>query len=62
MGDFIGAIGAGVSGLVGGSINALSVAFNSVVGALQEMLPGPWFPIAVVAAIVVLALLFKRLF
>ena len=62
MGDFIDAIGQGVSGLVGGSINALRVAFDSIVGALQKMLPGPWFPIAIVAAIIVLALLFKRLF
>jgi hypothetical protein len=62
MGDFVGAIGAGISGLVGGSINALSVAFDSVVGALQGMLPGPLFPIAIILFIVVLALLFKRLF
>ena len=62
MGDFVGAIGAGVSGLVGGSIHALSVAFDSIVGALQQMLPGPWFPIAIVVAIVVLVVLFKRLF
>lgn len=52
MGDFVGAIGAGVSGLVGGAISALSVAFDSVVGTLQVMLPGPLFPIAVVAVIV----------
>ena len=62
MGDFVGAIGQGVSGLVGGSLNALSVAFDSTVNVLQQMLPGPWFPIAIVVAIVVLALLFKRLF
>jgi hypothetical protein len=53
MGDFVGSIGQGISGLVGGSINALSVAFDSVVGALQVMLPGPLFPIAVVAVIVI---------
>jgi hypothetical protein len=62
MGDFVGAIGAGVSGLVGGSLNALSVAFDSVINAWQAALPGPWFPISIVAVIVVLALLFKRLF
>jgi hypothetical protein len=62
MGDFVGAIGQGVSGLVGGSINALSAAFDSVVGTLQQMLPGPLFPAFIVAFIVVLALLFKRLF
>jgi hypothetical protein len=62
MGDFVGAIGAGISGLVGGSIHALSGAFDSVVGAMQQMLPGPLFPITIVVVIVVLALLFKRLF
>ena len=62
MGDFVRAIGEGISGLVGGSINALSVAFDTVVGALQGMLPGPLFPISIVAAVIVLALLFKRLF
>ena len=62
MGDFVRAIGEGVSGLVGGSIHALSVAFDSVVGTLQAMLPGPLFPAFIVGFIVVLALLFKRLF
>jgi hypothetical protein len=62
MGDFVGAIGQGVSGLVGGSINALSAAFDSVVGSLQQMLPGPLFPAFLVAAIVVLVVLFRRLF
>jgi hypothetical protein len=62
MGDFVRAIGEGVSGLVGGSINALSVAFNTIVGSLQQMLPGPLFPLFIVGFIVVLALLFKRLF
>lgn len=62
MGDFVRAIGEGISGLVGGSIDALVVAFNTVVSALSQMLPGPLLPIAVVAVIVVLALLLKRLF
>jgi hypothetical protein len=62
VGDFVGAIGQNVSGLVGGSIDALSAAFNSVIGAWQAALPGPWFPISIIAVIVVLALLFKRLF
>ena len=62
MGDFVGAIGQGVSGLVGGSIHALSVAFDSVIAAWQSVTPGLWFPISIVAVIVVLALLFKRLF
>ena len=62
MGDFASAIGQGIAGLVGGSIDALSSAFNGVLGALQSALPGPMFPIAIVVGIVVLALLFKRLF
>jgi hypothetical protein len=44
VGDFVGAIGRNVAGLVGGSIHALSVAFDTVVGSLQAALPGPLFP------------------
>ena len=62
MGDFAAAIGQGIAGLVGGSLDALSNAFDSVVGAMQQALPGPLFPIAIIAGIIVLALLFKRLF
>jgi hypothetical protein len=62
MGEFIRSIGEGVSGLVGGSVHALSVAFDSVVGSLQTMLPGPLFPAFIIGFVVVLALLFKRLF
>jgi type IV secretory pathway VirB2 component (pilin) len=51
MGDFVNSIGQGISGLVGGSINALSDAFDTVVGTLQQMLPGPLFPIAVVGVV-----------
>jgi type IV secretory pathway VirB2 component (pilin) len=51
MGDFVGSIGQGISGLVGGSIHALSQAFDTVVGSLQQMLPGPLFPIAVVGVV-----------
>ena len=47
MGDFVGAIGRGVSGLVGGSIDALVTAFNTIVGSMQAALPGPLFPIVV---------------
>lgn len=61
MGDFVRAIGEGVGGLVGGSIDALVVAFNTIVGALQGMLPGPLFPMAVVGVIVlVFWWLFKK--
>jgi len=62
MGDFVRAIGEGVGGLVGGSIDALGGAFNTVVGSLQQMLPGPLFPAFLIGFVVVLALLFKRLF
>ena len=62
MGDFVSAIGQNVSGMVGGSIHALSGAFDSVMSAWQAALPGPWFPISIVVVIVVLALLFRRLF
>lgn len=51
MGDFVGSIGQGISGLVGGSIHALSQAFDTVVGTLQQALPGPLFPIAVVGVV-----------
>ena len=62
MGDFVRSIGEGISGLVGGSINALSTAFDTVVGSLQQMLPGPLFPIFLVGLFLVLAWMFKRLF
>jgi type IV secretory pathway VirB2 component (pilin) len=51
MGDFVGSIGRGISGLVGGSIHALSQGFDTIVGSLQQMLPGPLFPIAVVGVV-----------
>lgn len=62
MGDFVRAIGEGISGLVGGSINALGNAFDTVVGTLQQMLPGPLFPIFIVGFIILLAWLLRRLF
>ena len=61
MGDFVGSIGQGISGLVGGSIHALSQAFDTIVGSLQQMLPGPLFPIAVVGvAVLTFWWLFKK--
>jgi hypothetical protein len=51
MGDFVGSIGQGISRLVGGSIHALSEAFDAIVGSLQRLLPGPLFPIAVVGVV-----------
>ena len=52
MGDFIGAAGRSVGGLVGGSIHALSVAFDTIVGTLQAWLPGPLFPIVMIGGAV----------
>lgn len=49
MGDFAAAIGRGIGGLVDGSIHALGVAFDSIVSSLQAMLPGPLFPITLLA-------------
>lgn len=61
MGDFVRAIGEGVGGLVGGSINALGVAFNTIVGTLQQLLPGLLFPIAVIGVVLVtISWLFKK--
>ena len=61
MGDFVGAIGRGVGGLVGGSINALSDAFDTIVSSLQAMLPGPLFPITLIAiAVLFFWWFFKR--
>lgn len=51
MGDFTRSIGEGISGLIGGSIHALSQAFDAVVGSLQQLLPGPLFPITVFVVI-----------
>jgi hypothetical protein len=53
VGDFVGAIGRGIGGLVGGSIEALGRAFDTVVGDLQGMLPGPLFPIVIGGIVVV---------
>ena len=55
MGDFVDSIGRGVGGLVGGSIHALSVAFDTIVGSLQAMLPGPLFPAAVIGVVALFA-------
>ena len=49
MGDFVDAIGRGVGGLVGGAVDAISDAFDTIVATLQVMLPGPLFPITLVA-------------
>ena len=61
MGGFVGAIGRGVGGLVGGSIDALSHAFDTIVAALQGALPGPLFPITMISiAVLFLWWLWKK--
>jgi hypothetical protein len=61
VGDFVDAIGRGIGGLVGGSIEALGRAFDTVVGDLQGMLPGPLFPIVIGGiAVVFLWWLFRK--
>jgi hypothetical protein len=60
MPDFLGSVARGVGGLVGGSIHAISVAFDTVVGTLQAWLPGPLFPIFLVGAGLALVWLFRK--
>jgi len=61
MGDLVRTVGDGVAGLVGGSIDAISDAFDTIVGSLQQLLPGPLFPITMVAiAVFVFWWLFKK--
>jgi hypothetical protein len=60
VGDFLGAIGRNVGGLVGGSIHALSVAFDNVVGTLQAVLPGPLFPAFLIGTGLGLVWLFRK--
>jgi hypothetical protein len=45
MGGFANAIGQGISGLVGGSLRAISQAFGSMVASASQILPFPWLPI-----------------
>jgi hypothetical protein len=51
LGELIRTVGDGIRGLIGGSIDALVDAFHTVVAQLQVMLPGPLFPIAVIAVV-----------
>jgi hypothetical protein len=48
VGDFVGAIGQGVGGLVGGSIDALGIAAGTIWGQLNAWLPGPLLPIVLI--------------
>jgi hypothetical protein len=55
VGDFVRTIGDGVSGLVVGSIHALSVALDTIVGTLQAWLPGALFPAVLIGSGVAVA-------
>jgi hypothetical protein len=61
MPDFLGSVARGVGGLVGGSLPAISVAFDTVVGTLQAWLPGPLFPIVVIGSAIALVWLLRKL-
>lgn len=54
-GDFIRAIGDGISGLVGGSIAAIAAGIGTMIRALQVALPGPLLPIVAGGVIVLFA-------
>jgi len=55
------AIGDGISGLVGGSVQAIGAALDGMVGSLRAALPSGALPVlAVAGAFVLLWLLFRR--
>ena len=55
------AIGDGISGLVGGSVQAIGAALEGMVGSLSAALPSGALPVlAVAGAFVLLWLLFRR--
>ena len=60
MGDFINTASRSVGGLVGGSIHAISVAFDALVGTLQAWLPGPLFPIVMIGGALSLYWLLRK--
>jgi hypothetical protein len=51
MGDLARTVGDGVRGLIGGSIDALSNAFDTIVAQFQAWLPGPLLPIVVIGTV-----------
>jgi hypothetical protein len=54
-GDLLSAVGAGISGLVGGSIAAIGYAVGMIVRSLQLALPGPLLPLALGRIVVLFA-------
>ena len=47
VGDLTQRVGSAIAGLVGGAVNAFFQGVSSVVAAGQQILPGPWFFVAV---------------
>ena len=47
MGDFVDAIGRGISGFVGGSIEVIGQIFTSIFGFLSPVAPGGMLPLVV---------------
>jgi hypothetical protein len=58
MGDFIDAIGRGVGGFVGGSLEVIGQIFTSVFGFLTPVIPEEWLPLVVGGAFLALIALF----
>ena len=58
MGDFIDAIGRGVGGFVGGSLEVIGQIFKSVFGFLTPVIPEDLIPLVVGGAMLALVALF----
>ena len=51
-GGLIRTVGGGVAGLVGGAIGAIGTGITTIIATGERILPGPLFPIAVGAVVV----------
>jgi len=60
MDDLVRTVGDGIGGLIGGSIDAISDGFDTIVGTLQAILPGPLFPIVVGGSAILVAWWFLK--
>lgn len=47
MGDFIGAIGQGIAGLVSGALQAIASVLRGMANTLEALLPGGWLFVVV---------------
>jgi hypothetical protein len=52
-GGLIRTVGGGVAGLVGGAIGAIGDGIGTIIRTGQHVLPGPLFPVAVGAVVVI---------